>query len=470
MPSDFQYRGFHVAVRGPYRTGRGYVRYKVSILETLTERKLVMSSNQRDYVIDLPEETLPDISTIQPYLDRLLQREKSLLMRQMMTGEWHATLEQYTELQADAIALRAKWMGTAADKKRRCAEIVYPIFENLQLKEISDAEVKARIENKYRLGVRHEEVPEEVHEIYLILNDILNSAVTDRLLSSNPVKNVAKKHKRSRNEIILRNTSIRSLSLDQLRKCLEACAHIAEPGLQTAMRVYILTGLSPAIITALDLEHLCSDNLAYWITIVRKYIQERGAKPVMIELLDNLNEYRYFPCTDVLWSVLHQQLAARKAQGAKPGTPLFVDDETGERLAPQKMIAMRKMILTSIGLTPARAEKDGLRMFREDVFAQSADFWYRELGNMSLAEVSVLMGRDREDTYAQYYVDWTSPLVLRQLAKKIARWHRKLVDTGDCPEDGDIMYFCRVRVLKSGAAVSLQSDSGVRGSAYRMEG
>ena len=44
-----------------------------------------------------------------------------------------------------------------------------------------------------------------------------------------------------------------------------------------------------------------------------------------------------------------------------------------------------------------------------------------------MEQTNTMLGRDRGHTYAKSYVDWTSAIVLSEIARKFDRWHSKFL-------------------------------------------
>ena len=297
----------------------------------------------------------------------------------------------------------------------------------------------------------HSVSPEE-RSAWRLLNAVFETLCTQKIIESNPIKSLARKKIALTSTLSSRALRQRSFSADEMSMYLNLCTNeVEESNLRCALILRALLGLT--------IYEVCGLNLNSFITtkdeggvleIIQEYYQEQRGKPFLRERLDSLNSYRRIMCSLFLSQLLSSHKKARQNVGAFGESPLFIFD--GTRLEPNILKAWERKIIAKV------LEKNEIRRQRGDFIRSNAEYYFINVCGFTSAETETLLGRDREHTYARYYVDWNNPLVMNHMARKLDRWHCKFIKVSDgkgYPENSQRMIVLKV---KPGAQLKLSCE------------
>lgn len=354
--------------------------------------------------------------------------------------EGHLSLRAYVYLRWEEIHKYCRWARKAEAYRDAWEQRLLPYFGELQILKCTDSRpyVEAMENITHRITRKKGYSPDE-RAWWVFLGDVLRYAVeVDKLLTENPLDEIAKKCREKLSTLASRDLARRSLSREELtglfRECLEK-ADVSDA--YPAMLIQVMTGLSVSELLALNTDDWKRQNAVSYFVILKAYLQRRGEAPAMTDLLWSANAYRSVPCTEAVEALVRQQIRRLRRRGASGSSKPLFQDEEGNRLAPQQYGKIVKRVLSDLikeGVKldfvqrgPALYGEDAISASHGDILRSTAEHYFRNTCRMNVSEISAVLGKDREHTAAISYIDWGNVMVMMYVKEKMDRWHSDLI-------------------------------------------
>lgn len=385
------------------------------------------------------EEPLPN-TVAERAGDMAMDHRDDILLCAQERAEYDILMDTFFFLFHRDIAIKRNWAG----KLEKFEEIWDSELKNavggfaLQSATLN-CDIKQAILQLTQRHENHRELEEQEIMYWVCLGDMLEYAVEKKLLSENPVADMYKKATERLTTKVSEDLSKRSLTFNEFSDLLTILCANTDNLVYRAILLRALTGISREEVCGLNLGDLkilkVPSNSAEaaasitWLDIAREY-RKKGKEYQLRTLLESKPCYRRYPCSGIVAILMADQLRIRKRSKANADDPLFVEED-GSRLRPDTLKMLEKTLIETVvkdkvHLDFIRNQNDGY--FRGDMLRQNASFWLRSTGCVNDAKFNVLLGLTTQQTYARYYVDWTSPDVLATTAKKIdLYWHRQFL-------------------------------------------
>ena len=464
---DYQWCGLCVHIQGPSHLGDGRWQSNLYIYVPGCRKALRKEVIRTRSV----EETVKKARVRAPRL--ILNAAEEILQLVRDGGFPDATLELYFELRRERICRKRKWAGHKKTYLALWEETLKEAFGKKRFSELdTEAKIKAVMRSTLRTDTEGGRAGEKERESWLILDSIFVELLEDGILSSNPAQEKARKCRRRQEEIILENLGRRSLTIDEMKAFSQQCLQRMPDSLLHAMLLLrLLTGITVYEACALNVGDwvMNKEEDVSWLEITKEYRQQRGHDPIN-HLLDSANQYRKIVCTREMEVLLRQCVKKRRAEGCKKTDALFT--ENGIRLEPETVKAETKRILNEVvqeGLHLSFQKRnplgqgDSRSLANTDILRGTAEYSFRTICGMPLAESRVLLGLNRVSTFAIWYVDWCNVQVLQHLRQEMEQWHSTLLQRSSAAElSGGASQpgFCQERVL-IGSAESCKGETPV---------
>ena len=380
------------------------------------------------------------------------------------------TMAVYVRLRRSAIQGLNKWAGKAGEYWSRWDEVLSAHFGKVHISDCtSQLWLEGIMENITHRKSRKMGLGEDERTYWVILGGILECAVVeDGLLPENSLRSLARECRVKLSTIASKDLARRSLDKEELRGLWKVCQEKCEVSdVYPAMLVQVLTGLSVNELCALNVGDWKMGAWVSWLEVTKAYEQKRGEEAEMNLLLDSANAYRNVVCSTKVEEVLRQQLNRLLARArAQKNQPLFRGAD-GKRLTPQTYKRAVSDVLDPLirhGVHLPFVERGGFLKGEERPTLSHGEFlrttmeYYCREGRMNVSEIAVILGKNREHTFAISYVDWNNEQVLMYLKEKIDRWQLGLLsELGVSVNHGLLLY----GVAEKGAKLGIRSLHGV---------
>ena len=357
-------------------------------------------------------------------VESFLREETDLVIRWIRQGDYDPTVTEYYKIRENRVTAKLS-RSYRPDRFVGSWNMIRQAFSHVRLssvrKDLGSAKdiIKNAVDTVFRRLRAKRPMNEAERLAWIVAKAILEDMAEEGILDSDaiPLSKLIKSNiDRPQSTQISRVFKARSFSRAQAARYLSLVLDLEDNDLKCALLVRYLLGPTVYELCALDIDsyHPARRDFPAMLTIVREYYEKRGSQPVMRDL-DCYNQYRTLPCSAVLEEILNIQVKRRKKQGARNEDPLFLYH--GDRLKPSEIKKYESRFVSEAfkgcAFTPART----------DFIRANAGWHFLNTCMMLPTEDAYMEGIDRIETYARFYTNWRSELVLPNLVGKLDRWH-----------------------------------------------